>query len=267
MSGYEGVNVFITSCNIHDNSNSGLITHGEGANPSVFKTAVNDNRTSENEYNVCIDEDFYSTYDLYLKDLSAYISEGGECILIGENKEDTFLNYDNYGIQTNPKKSILIPKTVKKLRQYALTGCIGLEKIEVEDGNESYAAKDGVLYSKDFTELIACPYELQGELTVPDSVKVIAPLAFAGCQKLTKINLPAGLLIINDGAFMYCTALTSVKIPDSVVGICYGAFVACSSLKTINLPNNTEIEKGAFDNNTEVIGGKIASDDDVDAED
>ena len=294
LDGYRGANVFIAGCNIHDNSRSGLLTSGEGASPSVFKTEVNDNGIPEDEYNVCIDEDYGSIYDLYLKDPSTLVDEGGTIILIGHEKEDDFLNYDNYGIQPNAKESILIPKTVKKLRNFALTGCVGLEKIEVEEGNEYYAAKDGVLYSKDFTKLIACPFELQGEFTVPDSVKIIESYAFAGCQKLTKINLPVGLENIGYNAFMYCTSLTSVEIPntiteiesetfegctslnsieihDSITTIGVYAFHGCSKLSSVTLPDDCEIEeiedRTAFDNTTEVIGGRSSSDDEDDEDD
>ena len=51
-------------------------------------------------------------------------------------------------------KKIIIPSTVTVIEESFSANCPFLEVIEVDDGNEWFAAKDGALYTKDFSFLI-----------------------------------------------------------------------------------------------------------------
>lgn len=57
--------------------------------------------------------------------------------------------------------------------------------------------------------------------------------AFAWCDKLTSVQLPATLREIRYGAFSMCTSLKEIVIPDGV-RVCGGAFYGCSSLKKVD---------------------------------
>lgn len=57
--------------------------------------------------------------------------------------------------------------------------------------------------------------------------------AFAWCDKLTSVQLPATLREIRYGAFSMCTLLKEIVIPDGVK-VCGGAFYGCSSLKKLD---------------------------------
>lgn len=57
--------------------------------------------------------------------------------------------------------------------------------------------------------------------------------AFAWCDKLTSVQLPATLREIRYGAFSMCTSLKEIVIPDGV-RVCGGAFYGCSSLKKLD---------------------------------
>lgn len=71
--------------------------------------------------------------------------------------------------------------------------------------------------------------------------------AFAGCSRLTSINLPSSVTEIQDYAFYGCWRLTSINIPASITYISNGAFSGCSGLTSINLPDGiTSIGSSAF---------------------
>ena len=98
-------------------------------------------------------------------------------------------------------------------------GCRNLEEIEVDPSNPDFSSKDGILYNKDKTVLLFCPYGKSGELVLPDSVVQIGNESFSGicdCRKLTSIRLPAGLKRISDYTFEQCPGLEPIQLPDDV---------------------------------------------------
>lgn len=99
----------------------------------------------------------------------------------------------------------------------------------------------------------------EGGLTVPtefaefnNSLQAVAILhatsigdnAFAFCEKLTSIDLPAAETI-GDKAFWGCTNLTSIAVP-AATSIGSNAFYRCESLTNIELPAATRIGSYAF---------------------
>ncbi len=134
-----------------------------------------------------------------------------------------------------------------------------------------YAAKDGVLYNSDMTELFCCPparsgklvipegvrrirekafKEIDGltEILVPDGVTKIGKAAFSECKNLRSVRLPASLIRISPNTFSECRALTELKIPDSVTAIGGTAFRNCSSLTELKIPDGvTKIVDNTFD--------------------
>ena len=79
-------------------------------------------------------------------------------------------------------RTIAIPASVTDIADYAFVNCTALSEIRVDAANPNYSSVDGVLYSKDQTELIYCPKQKSGSYTVPASVKKIKAFAFdAGC--------------------------------------------------------------------------------------
>ncbi|MCR5599835.1 MAG: leucine-rich repeat protein [Ruminococcus sp.] len=126
---------------------------------------------------------------------------------------------------------------------------------EVSKDNQYFTSVDGIIYTKDMTELVKVPSNYEADeivvpdgvktirsgafhslkyvktVKLPDSVEVIGRNAFVGSQKLKKIEMPEKLDIICDGAFLSCTALEDVKIPDSVKHIGYQAFYEVPAVK------------------------------------
>ena len=86
-------------------------------------------------------------------------------------------------------------------------------------------------------------------ISIPETVKSIGDYAFAGCFKLTSINMSSGVTMIGNYAFYECEGLTTVNIPNSVTTIGDYAFYECEGLTTVNIPNSvTTIGDCAFIN-------------------
>jgi hypothetical protein len=164
--------------------------------------------------------------------------------------------------------SVSIPKSVSSIGVQSLS-CTSLQTIEVNENNEKYASIDGILYDKDGTTLMQFPCAKDGPFVIPDGVKTLADLAFAGsaltsviipgsitsmggsvfsrCSALVSVTIQDGVKTIGIGAFIDCTVLVSVTIPKSVTIIEMEAFMGCSSLKSITIPSSvTTIGLGAF---------------------
>ena len=130
---------------------------------------------------------------------------------------------------------VIIPNSVTEIGELAFYGCTSLKKINVNSQNPSYTSKDGVLYSKDMSELIQCPCKKSGAFSIPNSVTEIGVRAFEDCTSLISVTIPNSITEIGYDAFYGCTSLTSVNIPNSVTEIGDGAFCGCTGLKKINV--------------------------------
>lgn len=144
-----------------------------------------------------------------------------------------------------------------------------LENITIDEKNPYWTSVDGMLYSKDLSEIVFCP---RGRKTakVLDSVTTIGRYAFFMCFDLTKVELPAGLKVVSEQAFHYCEALVDCvlpaglervensgffgceewtgvdDIPSSVTFIGDYAFAECKGTKLVIPEGNTSIGKFAF---------------------
>lgn len=143
-------------------------------------------------------------------------------------------------------QDIKIPKSVTKMQRNTFEGCLLLLPVNVDEMNDSFASKGGLLYNKDMTALISCPY-LFIEVDIPEGVKQIQDEAFLGNSLLEKVKLPEGLTSIGSSAFENCGFLSSINIPSSVNDIGERAFNKCDKLTKIKIPEGiTEIKAYTF---------------------
>lgn len=176
---------------------------------------------------------------------------------------------------------IEIPAGVWDIHNTSFKGCSSLTNIGVNENNKNFTSVDGVLYSKDKTELICYPAgKTQQQYNVLVGVTSIYPYAFYGCNNLTNIKIPAEVSMVN---FKDCSSLTSIEVNEnnenytSVDGvlyskdkskiICYpagktqqqynilegvicigmGSFYKCNNLTNIEIPTGVKsIEQDAF---------------------
>ncbi len=130
--------------------------------------------------------------------------------------------------------------------------CTSLQMITVAAGNLRYCAENGVLYSKDKTELIQWPAALavansiDSEYTIGSAecpVRIIGDRAFEGCIYLREIvNLYPTITTIGEKAFYGCTSLSSAKIPNTVLKIGDSAFSNCSPWLVISCDKGSYAE-------------------------
>lgn len=135
--------------------------------------------------------------------------------------------------------SIYIPCNVKTFSGGCFAGC-QLAAYEVDNKNPYFTSMDGVVYSKDFTTLVAFPSAFPDKhFTVPDTVRIIGEGAFED-SRIESIDLPQGLSVIEDDAFA-CSAIRSIEMPDTVTQIGRMAFWSCKELEHVRL--STELTK------------------------
>ena len=96
-----------------------------------------------------------------------------------------------------------------------------LTEFEVDPENTVCRSVDGMLYSKDMTELIEAPTGMTGSYTIPEGVTVIRDSAFIG-SALSELILPESLLQIEAQAF-WNAEFTSLHIPANTSDIAASA--------------------------------------------
>ena len=124
--------------------------------------------------------------------------------------------------------SIEIPASVTTIGSGIFANCRNLEDITVAANNPNFSSREGVLYNKAETQLIAFP-SARGNVTIPASVTSIGVSAFSN-STVTSITIPEGVTSIDGSAFSGCTTLISIEIPASVTTIGSGVFNNCVNL-------------------------------------
>ena len=136
--------------------------------------------------------------------------------------------------------AVSIPSTLNEIEQAAFNGCGG--NFTVNSENQTYSAKDGILYSSDGSTLFQCPASKTGEFKIPAYVASVGPYAFANCAKLTNVVLPEGLMFVEDNAFWGCKGLTgNFFLPTSLFYLGLNVFEECDNIQgfTVNADNTT----------------------------
>lgn len=212
------------------------------------------------EGTACIEDCTSTVEDLVIPDkIDGYtVAELGSTALGSDDKQ--------------PFKTITIPATIEYISASGpFAVCPHLKEIKVDSKSEYFTAVDGVLYTKDMTEIVAFPSKhSEGTYTVPEGVKKVRGAAFY-FNELEGVILPSTLeeigkfafssnrrfkgvdlsntkvQVISDYAFAYCNSLNSVKLPETLTEIKGGAFASCKSLKEIELPDSlTAVRQYAF---------------------
>lgn len=95
------------------------------------------------------------------------------------------------------------------------------KKFEVDEKNAYYSSDEGgILYNKDKTKIISCPYfgfrSDCEKIVIPDTVEIIADYCFNLNYTVKEIVIPDSVTEIGSGAFNDCYSLRKLVIPSSV---------------------------------------------------
>ncbi len=94
---------------------------------------------------------------------------------------------------------------------FALLNETGITEFTVDSENMYYCSKNGILYDKENTQLIAAPGAMTGELIIPDGIQLIQTNAFSN-GSLSKITIPESVDLVGDNAFYHCNQLKSINV-------------------------------------------------------
>ncbi len=133
-------------------------------------------------------------------------------------------------------RSIILPKSLRKIGPDAFSGFDNLESIVIPDGVTEIGKR--AFYGCDALRSVV----------LPDSLLSLGESAFEMCPSLSSVELSPKLTDIPGGLFRECTALENVKLPPHVSCIGSGAFRECTSLREISLPDGSQkIDDSAFE--------------------
>ena len=90
---------------------------------------------------------------------------------------DSLISIGSYAFLNSSISSIYISENVQYIGTAAFAGCDNLKYIDVDEDNPYYTSVNGVLYSKDKSVLICCPY-YSGCFVIDSSVKKVCSFAF-----------------------------------------------------------------------------------------
>jgi len=208
----------------------------------------------------------------YLKDL----------VITGDGKGDVF-SYTRF--TRYPLETIVLPKNIKSIDEYAFKECINLRHVELPEGLEEIGLE--AFMNCMFLETIEIPstikvikrdafaYSGLTSISLPEGLTRIDDNVFSHCEMLTSVVFPGGAIAdmgwqifsycanlqevvfgeglpyIGEKMFCNCTNLTKIDMPESTTVIRSDAFEDCTSLKSVKLSEKTEaILENAFENCT-----------------
>lgn len=132
-----------------------------------------------------------------------------------------------YRVHTNTDKTELDWKKKQVFKGYELTNPEKAKYITV---------KDGIIYNKDETELLArIPACLEKDTVIlPDTLQKIPSGAFQSCVTVKKVVFGKNITSIGNGAFAYSN-IENVQMNDNVTSLDEYAFYYCTKLANVDL--------------------------------
>lgn len=152
-------------------------------------------------------------------------------------------------------RSVTLSASIKYISSDVFRNCPMLSEMIVPEDNETYFARDGILFRKEHTvaSVWYANTERNVDLILPDGVETIGGHAFEKCKSIKSITLPSSLYEVWNGAFENNDTLTQVLIrnseePDKKIRLCQWAFRNCTALRSIVIEYGAPIEmsEGVF---------------------
>ena len=158
-----------------------------------------------------------------------------------------FANFNTNG-KTKIKK-LTIPSTIKRIGNdtYEIfKNAIDLEEFVVDSENQYFCSVDGVLYTKDKTELVAYPANKAGNIyNILNTVTRIQAYAFAASRNLDVINIPNSVKEIGQLCFAE-SSIKSLTVPETVEKVESSFCEKCPNLTTVEYNADIYVNLDAF---------------------
>ena len=127
---------------------------------------------------------------------------------------DTLEQIESNAFLNSGLRSLSLGLNVRKLGKGFTNGCANLEVINVNEGNQFFAAENNVLYDKSMERLIRyAPKIKDTQYAVKSSVKLISAGAFDYAYYLEEIDIGANVQEIEKGILTRTQKLAELKLP------------------------------------------------------
>ena len=134
-------------------------------------------------------------------------------------------------------KKVKIPASVQRIDSCSFSGCYQLSEFTVDENNNSFYVKDGILFGYD-NSIVQYPItRTETEYTIPDGIETIRGGSFS-CSSLERIIIPDSVTTIEEYAFAKCENLKEIVIGKKVWSIGQGAFYLCDNIETVLYTGN-----------------------------
>ena len=184
---------------------------------------------AEVTYNACESNSNLKTVDLsrlsHLREIGDYAFKGCSALTTIKLNSSTSLGIRTEAFANCTSLTTLnLTSNVYDIYGSAVNGCSNLKTITVSTLNKHLCDVNGIVYSKDKTELVRCPpghnTTIFNHSSFPSTLKKIGLRAFATCKKIQMIHIPYGVKTI-EMCFQECTGLTTLQIPSSATDFGY----------------------------------------------
>jgi len=136
---------------------------------------------------------------------------------------------------------VTLPASVKSIRSSMDLQYDNTQYYEVSKDNQYFTSVDGIIYTKDMTEVVKAPSNYaKSEIVIPEGVKTIRSGAFHSLKNVESVTLPDSLEIIGNNAFCGASKLKNINFPENLDSICDNAFNGCTSLENVTLPESVK---------------------------
>lgn len=142
-----------------------------------------------------------------------YLGDRYTVTAIGRMDEGGYF-FESDRITESAITSVTVPGTVEYV-YYGAFNSSTLTYIGVDEENSYYASLDGVLYTKDFSEIEWLPRKISGEVEIHSAAENFESFYF-NSQTLTSVTLHDNVTAIGNNAFYYCTSLMAVYFDGTV---------------------------------------------------
>ena len=123
---------------------------------------------------------------------------------------EQMLSLGAYSFGSTAIREITIPASMESISAWAFYECKSLLQVHIQDLEAWFGISFGGAYANPM--MLAQALYLDGEVVtkvvVPESVTVILPWTFAGCESLTEVHLHENVTEIGQRAFLDCENLT-----------------------------------------------------------